>query len=202
MSLDSYMTDYYGYYLMIFGVVYLVILALGIFSLVCTWKVFKKAGKKGWESIVPIYNMVVLLEISGCSVWFIFLLLIPYVNFIVIFYIYYKLGKKFGQSTGFCIGLMLLTPIFMAILAFDKSKVYENQLNNNMNNQPQFNQMQYNSQNMNNFQPVNNNQFTNNQPQFSNNQYNNQQMLTKVCPKCGTMAKEDSSFCMNCGNQL
>ena len=29
------------------------------------WKVFVKAGKPGWAAIVPIYNVIVLLEIAG-----------------------------------------------------------------------------------------------------------------------------------------
>ncbi|MEM8524784.1 MAG: hypothetical protein AAGG68_09070 [Bacteroidota bacterium] len=41
------------------------ILYLGIIALVIAsiWKVYEKAGKPGWAAIVPIYNIIVLLEI-------------------------------------------------------------------------------------------------------------------------------------------
>ena len=34
----------------------LVVLALGIFSMVCMWRVFAKAGIPGWKAIIPFYN--------------------------------------------------------------------------------------------------------------------------------------------------
>ena len=35
--------------------------------------------------------------------------------------LYWKLGKAFCKSNAFCFGLILLTPVFMAILAFGQS---------------------------------------------------------------------------------
>ena len=81
---------------------------IAIFSIVCQWKIFKKAGKKGWEAIVPIYNIIVLFEISGTPLWMIILFFIPFANFYALFMIYNNLAKKFGKSTGFAIGLMFL----------------------------------------------------------------------------------------------
>lgn len=40
-----------------FAFVYFAILLLIIISM---WKIFTKAGKPGWASIIPIYNLVVL----------------------------------------------------------------------------------------------------------------------------------------------
>ncbi|MEA2043640.1 MAG: DUF5684 domain-containing protein, partial [Bacteroidota bacterium] len=47
-------------------IIYLAIIVLMIASL---WKIFEKAGKPGWASIIPIYNLIVLLEIVGKPVW-------------------------------------------------------------------------------------------------------------------------------------
>ena len=47
------------------GVFWLIGTALSILMIVSIWKIFKKAGKKGWEAIVPIYNTIVLLEITS-----------------------------------------------------------------------------------------------------------------------------------------
>lgn len=100
-------------------------LVMAVFSIVCMWKVFKKAGRNGWEAIIPIYNIVVLFQISGVNPLHILWLLLPIVGSIVflVFAIkaYINLAKSFGKSTGFAVGLILLSTIFMAILAFDSS---------------------------------------------------------------------------------
>lgn len=86
------------------------------------WKVFEKAGKPGWAAIVPIYNLVILLEIVRKPIWWIILLLIPFVNLIVIIILYIELAKVFGQGGGFAVGLILLGIIFIPILAFGDAK--------------------------------------------------------------------------------
>jgi hypothetical protein len=37
------------------------------------WRVFEKAGKPGWAAIVPIYNLYVLVKVSG-NAWYCFVL--------------------------------------------------------------------------------------------------------------------------------
>jgi len=100
---------------MVIGIVYLAIVLLVIISM---WKVYTKAGKPGWASIIPIYNIVVLLEIVGKPIWWIILFLIPIVNFIVIILVFVELAKKFGKGVGFALGLIFLGIIFFPILAF------------------------------------------------------------------------------------
>ena len=72
-----------------------------ILIIVSLWKIFKKAGKPGWASIVPIYNMIVLLEITELPLWYIVLFFIPFANIYALFKIYIELAHKFGKSTGF-----------------------------------------------------------------------------------------------------
>jgi hypothetical protein len=48
------------------GIIYLAIVILLIVS---AWKVYIKAGKPGWACIIPIYNIIVLLEIVGKPWW-------------------------------------------------------------------------------------------------------------------------------------
>lgn len=102
---------------------------LGIFGIICLWIVFKKAGKPGWTSIVPIYNIWVLLEIVGMKGAFSLLILIPFVGVIIVGILtiiaYYKLAEKFGKSSAFGVGLIFLGYIFIAILAFDKNSIYK-----------------------------------------------------------------------------
>lgn len=117
----------FGYFAT-FGIVFL---ALFIFIIVANWKMFQKAGKPGWASIVPFYNMIVLLEIIGYKWYYIFLFfasMIPIVGqiIVILFTITYsiKLAKSFGQEVGFGIGLWLVNPVFVGIIAFNKEIKY------------------------------------------------------------------------------
>ena len=86
------------------------------------WKVFVKAGKPGWAVLIPIYNVVVILQIVGRPVWWLILLLIPIVNFVVLFIVAIDMAKSFGKGTGFGIGLALLAAIFYPILGFGDAR--------------------------------------------------------------------------------
>jgi hypothetical protein len=90
----------------------------GLLMIVSLWKVFAKAGEPGWAAIVPIYNVVVLVKISGKPLWWLVLFFIPCVNIIASFVVYVALAERFGKGTGFGIGLWLLGFIFLPILAF------------------------------------------------------------------------------------
>lgn len=39
-------------------------LALMIVQIVALWKIFEKAGEKGWKSIIPIYNLYILFKMT------------------------------------------------------------------------------------------------------------------------------------------
>jgi hypothetical protein len=102
----------------LFGAMFIPVLIVGVITLIGQWKVFTKAGKPGWACIIPIYNLIVLLEIVGKPIWWIFLFLIPCVNIIFIIWTLNLLSKSFGQSEGFTIGLILLGFIFWPMLGF------------------------------------------------------------------------------------
>lgn len=109
------------------GTAFLVIIfAFAIASIVCFWRIFTKAGKPGWAILVPIYNLVALINVSGHSGWWLLILLIPGVDiiFIIVFsmVVYWDLGKAFGKGVLFRLGLMFLGPIFIPILAFGKAQ--------------------------------------------------------------------------------
>lgn len=98
---------------------YIVIVFLMIVSM---WKIFVKAGKAGWASLVPIYNTIVMLEIVKLPVWYILLMFVPIVNVIIGVVVMAKMAKAFGKGTGFVLGMLFLPLIFYPILAFDKSE--------------------------------------------------------------------------------
>nr|WP_295866526.1 DUF5684 domain-containing protein [uncultured Chitinophaga sp.] len=100
-------------------------LALAVFSIICMWKVYRKAGFEGWESIIPIYSTIILLRIIGKPWWWLLLFCIPVVNIIFAIMAMDLLSKSFGKGTGFTLGLIFLNFIFLAILAFDRTIVYQ-----------------------------------------------------------------------------
>ena len=104
------------------AVLLLVDLALVILMIVSMWKIFEKAGKPGWASLIPIYNTIVLLDIVGKPWWWIFLLIIPIVNIIFAIIVIHGLSKSFGLNGWFTLGLIFLSIIFYPILAFGDYK--------------------------------------------------------------------------------
>jgi hypothetical protein len=95
---------------------------LAIFVIAGYWKVFVKAGQPGWASLVPIYNGIVLLQIAGRPVWWIFLFFIPAVNLVIAIIVCIDLARNFGKDTAFAIGLALLPFIFFMILGFGNAQ--------------------------------------------------------------------------------
>ena len=109
----------------------IVLIALMVFFMVVSWKMYEKAGKPGWASIIPIYNIIVLFEIIGYKWYYIFFLLlgiVPVVGPVLLlaFTLIYnvKLAKSFGQPVPFGIGLWFLPLIFTTIIAFSKDIKY------------------------------------------------------------------------------
>jgi hypothetical protein len=100
----------------------LIQLAVIVLMIAGLWQVFTKAGKPGWAAIIPIYNLIILLEIIGRPIWWIILMLIPCVNIVVAAIVFIDLAKSFGKGVGFGIGLWLLGFIFIPILGFGSAQ--------------------------------------------------------------------------------
>lgn len=143
-----------------FLMVYLLIMfAVAILIIVAQWKIFSKANKPGWASLVPIYNQYVLLEICGMNPILAFLTLIPFVGSFIALYIAvvspFKLAGAFGKDTAFGVGLLLVGPIFYPILAFSDATYMSGPSNTGMTpNTPAMNPNP--TMPMNNGMPVNN----------------------------------------------
>ena len=98
----------------------LILLAWIILLIISIWRIFTKAGKPGWASIIPIYNIIVFLDIIGRPAWWIILMLIPVVNLVIAIVVSLDLAKSFGKGAGFGVGLFIMwflgIPIFHYIL--------------------------------------------------------------------------------------
>lgn len=161
-------------------------LVIAVYIIFITWRVFEKAGRKGWESIIPFYNIYVAFTIAGLEWWYLILMFVPFVNIYVAVHLSIELAHRFNKSTAFGFGLLFLNPIFMSILAFEKDTVYtpvdgssnmNSSNNNNFNNNSynyntnQNNMNGYNGMNVNNMNNINNNGM--NQSNNMNNNSNN-----------------------------
>ena len=93
-------------------------IAIAVLMIVANWKIFTKAGRPGWASIVPFYNFYTEFEMVGMNGWLFLLLLVPIANIVITIMYDIKLAKVFGKGAGFAIGLIFLNPIFLLILAF------------------------------------------------------------------------------------
>ena len=179
-------------------------LVISIITLIAQFKLYKKAGKGGWEVFVPFYNNWVLVEIAELN-WYWFLtffapmiftiLNIPIIGWIAYYFgtynIFYNISKKFNKGVGFAICMTLFTPICTMILGFSKSEVYNKNI-------PVSKDGVFGESSKDN-QPVNNNI---NQQMYSQPTYNNVNQNQKFCPSCGTVVAADMNFCTNCGNKM
>ncbi len=115
----------------------LVCIAIAVVAIIGMWKVFTKAGKEGWKSLIPVYNLYTLCEIVGVSPWWILIVfvgglvcIIPVIGWLAYMAatIYFGIllakstANAFGKDTGFAVGLYFLSPIFYCILGFGKAK--------------------------------------------------------------------------------
>lgn len=117
--MENYDASSMGYLIGVFVAVMLIpALIVWLISVIGMWKVYEKAGKPGWASIIPIYNVIVMLEIIGKPMLWLLLLLVPCVNIVVGIWMINLLSKSYGQSEGFTIGLIFLPFIFYPILGF------------------------------------------------------------------------------------
>ncbi len=102
-----------------FGAGYIIVcLVISIVCIVGMWKVFTKAGKPGWASLIPFYNLYTLFDIAWGNGILFLTMLVPCVDVIFLIICYYKLCKAFGKGTGFFIGMFFFSPIFICILGF------------------------------------------------------------------------------------
>ena len=127
-----------------FTIVWIILLALIVVVVAGLWKVYEKAGQEGWKCLIPIYNAVVLLKIVGKPIWWVWLMVVPFIisamltmagpalalfafALNIVGYVYAiwtcnMLSKSFGKSEGFTAGIFFLGFIFIPILGFGDAK--------------------------------------------------------------------------------
>ncbi len=92
-------------------------LVLSILVTATSWKLFEKAGRLVGEAFIPIYNLVVLLQIAEIPSYFFLTFLVPGLNIVLLIFVEYKLAKLFKVSKGFMWGMFLCPIVFIPMLA-------------------------------------------------------------------------------------
>lgn len=85
-----------------FATIMIILLVWGILGLIAGWKIFEKAGERGWKVLIPIYDVYIFFKIVGMKAWF-------WVSFLI----------------------TLVASIAMAAMGFDPSKIDANSFSGN-----------------------------------------------------------------------
>ncbi len=88
------------------------------------WKLFERAGYKGFYSVIPYYNLIILSKIVNDTKWWWYLLLIiPYINLFTMMLMFIDLAKAFGRFKIWEVVCAAVVPfIFFPIVTIQKSK--------------------------------------------------------------------------------
>ena len=121
----------------------LLVLVFYVLFVIAHWKIFTKAGQRGWASIIPILNIFVLVKLVKRPMWWAVLITIGLIvggapsdaaaviqvvtglfailAAILLIITFFDLAKAFGHGVGFGLGLVFLSVIFALILGFGSS---------------------------------------------------------------------------------
>jgi len=103
----------------IFLIVYTVTTMIGL------WKLFPLAGQQGWKAFVPFYHYIIWLKIIKKPWWWIFLIITPGVNFLMLAIMYLLTAKAFNKKSitdqvlAFLIGF-----VYIPYIAFQPNITY------------------------------------------------------------------------------
>ncbi len=195
------------------GIAIVIILIIAIpfviLYLVGLWKLFRKAGKNGWEAIIPFYNTWVLVEISGLSWWYALIILSTSIvsflgmdnlsglcnlaSLVASFFCYYNISKKLHKDTGFAILMTLFSGIVIPLVGLSNSYSFDHSVPVSENGP-----INQNSQSARGNSDVVTTDF-----QSINDSSNARNTASvKFCPYCGKQLDENVKFCGNCGKEV
>ncbi len=104
---------------------YIIIVLLLVAYHVGLWKLFVKAGRQGWEALIPIYSFYIMLKLTGRPMWWMVLYFIPVINVIVWIGILIDFAKSFGKfSFGEHVASIVLPFFAFPVWGFDKNTQY------------------------------------------------------------------------------
>ena len=115
--------------------IYITAFIFYIIYVIAYWKIFTKAGEKGWKALIPIYNTYLMYKIVNMKSWFWYLIGISICAGIMMAFDGYQNGITIEQMQQLSlidhpmtyiaiIGLSIIALIVAIILAYRTSKVF------------------------------------------------------------------------------
>jgi signal peptidase I len=96
-----------------------------IASLIGLWKIFQKAGRNGWEILVPFYNFFIWLKIIKKPLWWYIFILIPFINVFMVMLMLVELVKCFNKFGLLDQALAVIFPFaYLPYIGFSEKEVY------------------------------------------------------------------------------
>ncbi|MDO5608383.1 MAG: signal peptidase I [Capnocytophaga sp.] len=96
-----------------------IFLAVHLLNGLFFWKGYEKAGYKGWQAFVPVYNHIIFLKIIERPWWWIFLIYLPVIGNIMAIVMLYEWLHVFGyRKKRFTLLAVLTLGIFAAYVSY------------------------------------------------------------------------------------
>ena len=107
------------------GIFLVVFLVFSVIGGLCVANIAKKLGMSFWTSfimaIIPIANMVLLAQMAKKPLWWVILMLIPFVNIIILILVWMAIAERMGKPSWWGV-MIILVPIanivFFLMLTF------------------------------------------------------------------------------------
>lgn len=101
----------------------LIYILIYLYSAITLQAIAQKTNtKRPWFAWIPIANLLLMCDIAKKPFWYVILLLIPIVNFVILFVLWREIAKARGKPRWW--GILILVPIVNIIvpgyLAFSK----------------------------------------------------------------------------------
>ena len=174
----------------IFVIIYLLflllIIAVAVFEIIAMYKMFKKAGKQGWEAIIPFYNFMTFYEISGYPIWYVVWEFVPVANIVFRILAGISLAKRFKKSEGIGVVIALVPIVGYTMIGFGKNIEYDSSLGEQQND------YKYSTNSTNETKKT----------ETKTTKETKKETKSSFCANCGTKAAKDDKFCANCGKEL
>lgn len=167
-------------FLSFFLIFLIIILITYVLSVIGLWKMFQKAAKPGWLSLIPIYNTYILCVITGVSPWWLALCFmagfviafIPILGFLASFISIYfgvllavSVARSFGKEDIYALGIYFLPFVFYMIIGLGDS------------------------------------QYLGAKP-MDDIIFHNFSKKNRYCSQCGMMVDVEAKYCPKCGKEL
>ena len=190
----------------------IIIVPVVVIYIIAKCKMYKKAGKNGWEAIVPFYNDWIYTEIAGVEWWWFIALIASnlftlysrsgdqvisfnFSGFIGLFGSFvcnYNISKKLHKDVGFAILMTIFPFVMIPIIGFSSSYSFDNSVKVTKNGP-------FDANKDDTVDTKVDDKVTEEKKESKSTETNKD---IKYCPNCGNEVAKDSKFCSKCGKEI